>query len=50
MLSAATREVIAVTAIDGDRRGGGQPGPVWRALHAELQKYKEELAPGERPW
>jgi D-alanine transaminase len=48
MLSAATREVIAVTAIDGTPVGTGQPGPVWRALHAELQKYKAELA--GKPW
>jgi D-alanine transaminase len=48
MLSAATREVIAVTAIDGAPVGRGTPGPVWRALHAELQKYKQELA--GRPW
>jgi D-alanine transaminase len=48
MLSAATREVIAVTAIDGAPVGSGAPGPVWRALHAELQQYKRELA--GRPW
>ncbi|MGC1457617.1 MAG: aminotransferase class IV [Steroidobacteraceae bacterium] len=48
MLSAATREVIAVTAIDGAPVSGGQPGPVWRALYAELQKYKGELA--GKPW
>ncbi len=48
LLSAATREVIAVTELDGARIGSGQPGPVWRALHAELQKYKGELA--GRPW
>jgi hypothetical protein len=28
--------------------GSGAPGPVWRVLHAELQKYKRELA--GRPW
>ncbi|HTC51656.1 MAG TPA: D-amino acid aminotransferase [Steroidobacteraceae bacterium] len=48
MLSAATREVIAVTAIDGIPVGTGQPGPVWRAVHTQLQKYKGELA--GRPW
>ena len=48
MLSAATREVIAVTQIDGAAVGSGQPGPVWRALHEQLQRYKQELA--GRPW
>ena len=48
MLSAATREVIAVTSLDGKPIGSGAPGPVWRVLHAELQKYKRELS--GRPW
>ena len=48
MLSAATREVVAVTKLNGKPVGDGQPGPVWRALHTQLQRYKEELA--GRPW
>lgn len=48
MLSAATREVIAVTRIDGARVGTGQPGPVWGAIHAAFQLYKEELS--GKPW
>jgi D-alanine transaminase len=48
MLSAATREVIAVTRLDGVAVGTGQPGPVWRAIHTQLQQYKQELA--ARPW
>jgi D-alanine transaminase len=48
MLSAATREVIAVTQLDGAAVGTGAPGPVWRAIHAGLQEYKQELA--QRPW
>jgi D-alanine transaminase len=48
MLAAATREVIAVTSIDGAAVGSGRPGPVWRAIHAGLQQYKGELAP--QPW
>ncbi len=47
-LSAATREVVAVTRLDGRPVGGGSPGPVFRRLHAELQRYKQERA-GE-PW
>lgn len=48
MLSAATREVIAVTRLDGAAVGDGAPGPVWRAVHSHLQQYKQELA--ARPW
>ena len=48
LLSAATREVIAVTRLDGAAVGSGQPGPVWRAIHTHLQQYKQELA--ARPW
>src|SRR5580658_6936718 len=43
MLSAATREVIAVTSLDGVAVGSGQPGPRWRAIHDALQRYKGEL-------
>ena len=48
MLSAATREVIAVTRLNGSPVGTGRPGPIWRAIHTQLQQYKEELA--GRPW
>ena len=33
-LSAATRGVVAVTRLDGATVGAGQPGPVWRRMHA----------------
>ena len=48
MLSAATREVVAVTRLNGAPVGNGEPGPVWRALHGQLQRYKQELA--EKAW
>jgi D-alanine transaminase len=47
-LSAATREVQPVTAIDGHAVGTGKPGPLWRRVYAELQRYKQELA--GTPW
>ena len=47
-LSAATREVQPVTRIDGRPVGSGKPGPVWRRLFDELQRYKRELA--DQPW
>ena len=47
-LSAATREVVAVTQLDGRAVGNGKPGPLWRGLYDELQRYKREVA--EQPW
>jgi len=48
LLSAATREVAAVTRIDGRPVGEGRPGPVWERLYAALQDYKHDLA--GTPW
>ena len=42
-LSAATRELQAVTSLDGKPVGNGRPGPVWQKVNAELQRYKAEL-------
>ena len=47
-ISAATREVQPVTRLDGHAVGNGRPGPLWQRLHAELQRYKRELA--GTPW
>jgi D-alanine transaminase len=47
-ISAATREVQAVTKIDGQPVGTGTPGPLWQRLYAELQRYKREVA--DQPW
>jgi D-alanine transaminase len=47
-LSAATREIQAVTRLDGRPVGTGKPGPLWRRVHDELQRYKHELA--GTPW
>ncbi|HET6656129.1 MAG TPA: D-amino acid aminotransferase [Gammaproteobacteria bacterium] len=43
-LASSTREVLAVTRIDGAPVGDGRPGPVWRQVHALFQQYKENLA------
>lgn len=48
LLSAATREIVPVTRLDGRDVGRGTPGPVWRRLYDALQEYKEELA--KEPW
>jgi D-alanine transaminase len=47
-ISGATREVWPVTRLDGHAVGSGRPGPVWRRIYAELQRYKQELAAS--PW
>jgi D-alanine transaminase len=47
-LSAATREVAPVTRLDGRAVGNGAPGPVWRRMYDELQRYKRES--GGQPW
>jgi D-alanine transaminase len=47
-LSAAVREVQPVTRLDGRAVGSGKPGPVWRRVYDELQRYKRELA--GTPW
>ena len=47
-ISAATREVQPVTRLDGRAVGSGRPGPLWRRMHEELQRYKRELA--GTPW
>jgi D-alanine transaminase len=43
-ISAATREVQPVTRLDGQPVGNGRPGPLWRRLREELDRYKKELA------
>lgn len=40
LLSSATKEVLAVTTLDGEPVGSGRPGPVGRALYAAYQEVK----------
>jgi D-alanine transaminase len=47
-ISAATREVQAVTRLDGHPVGPGVPGALWQRIYAQLQRYKQELA--GTPW
>jgi len=48
LLGAATREVQAVTTLDGKSVGDGKPGPIWRRLFDAFQAFKRELA--GTPW
>ena len=43
-LTSSTKEVIAVTMLDGAPVGTGKPGPVFRRMHALYQDYKAKLA------
>jgi len=47
-ISAATREVQPVTTLDGRPVGTGRPGPLWRRVYDEFQRWKQELQ--HQPW
>jgi len=42
-LSSSTKEVLAVTTIDGKPVGSGKPGPLFRRMHALYQEHKAKL-------
>ncbi len=42
LLSSATKEVLAITSLDGQAVGSGKPGPVCARLHAAYQRAKQE--------
>jgi D-alanine transaminase len=43
-LSSSTKEVLAVTTLDGKPFAGGAPGPVFRRMHATFQQHKPKAA------
>ena len=45
-LTSATREVLAVSRLDGAPVGSGVPGPVFRRMHALFRAFKVELESG----
>ncbi|MES2948233.1 MAG: D-amino acid aminotransferase [Pseudomonadota bacterium] len=44
LLSSATKEVLAITTLDGRPVGNGVPGPVYRALYSGYQTAKDHAA------
>ena len=40
LLSSATKEVLAITSLDGKPVGTGMPGPIYQALYAGYQTAK----------
>jgi D-alanine transaminase len=43
-LSSSTKEVLAVTTLDGKPVGSGKPGPAFRRMHQLYQEHKAKLA------
>jgi D-alanine transaminase len=43
-LSSSTKEVLAVTTLDGKPVGGGKPGALFKRMHALYQEHKAALA------
>jgi D-alanine transaminase len=41
-LTSSTKEVLAVTTLDGKPVGDGRPGPLFRRMHALNQQFKQE--------
>lgn len=44
--TSSTREILSVTELDNTPVSSGQPGPVWRAVLAAYQEYKQRLREG----
>jgi D-alanine transaminase len=42
-LSAATRDVLPITSIDGRAVGSGKPGAQWRKMQAAFERLKTYL-------
>ncbi len=43
-ISSATREVLAISRLDGKPVGTGAPGPLFRRMHALFREFKAQLA------
>ena len=42
LLSSATKEVLAITLLDGKKVGTGRPGPIYAKLYAAYQQAKRQ--------
>lgn len=45
-LTSSTKEITAVTRLDGQAVGDGRPGPLFRRIHAAYQAYKHQVMRG----
>jgi D-alanine transaminase len=48
-ITSSTKEVLAVTRLDGAAVGSGRPGAQWRRIHGLFQDYKATLRTGVDP-
>lgn len=46
-LTSSTKEILAVTTLDGRPVGNGRPGPIYRHMHALYQGYKHTVMRGK---
>jgi D-alanine transaminase len=46
-ITSSTKEVLAVTTLDGQPVGDGRPGPLFRRMHAAYQDYKHTVMRGK---
>jgi len=42
-ITSSTREVLAVTLLDGQLVGDGKPGPLWSSIYTYYQAFKKQL-------
>jgi D-alanine transaminase len=42
-VTSSTKEVLAVTTLDGAKVGSGRPGEVFRVMHQEYQEFKRKV-------
>jgi D-alanine transaminase len=45
-ITSSIKEVIAVTTLNEQPVGNGQPGPMWQQIYAYYQSYKQQLRDG----
>ncbi len=42
-VTSSTREILAVTQLDGQPVGQGKPGPLWSRIYTDYQTFKKQL-------
>jgi D-alanine transaminase len=45
-LTSSTKEILAVTQLNGQTVGNGNPGPLWERMYGLYQQYKQRLREG----
>jgi D-alanine transaminase len=46
-LTSSTKEILAVTRLNGQAVGDGNPGPMWERMYGLYQQYKQRLREGK---